>query len=93
MPALELALHEGEHASDACSLGARVVDGAGHRFLGGQIGADGLKAVDREGFQWMPAGYSLEVPEQAEAAWLNDNTPWWGAHGARPKPQRYPRQP
>ena len=37
----------------------------------------GWEAVDREGFQWMPAGYSLEVPEQAEAAWLNDNTPWW----------------
>ena len=37
----------------------------------------GWKAVDREGFQWMPTGYSLEVPEQAEAAWLNDNTPWW----------------
>ena len=37
----------------------------------------GWEAVDRDGFQWMPAGYSLEVPEQAEAAWLNDNTPWW----------------
>ena len=37
----------------------------------------GWKAVDREGFQWMPTGYSLEVPEQAEAVWLNDNTPWW----------------
>ena len=35
------------------------------------------EAVDRDGVQWMPAGYSLEVPEQAEAAWLNDNTPWW----------------
>ena len=37
----------------------------------------GWEAVDRDGVQWMPAGYSLEVPEQAEAAWLNDNTPWW----------------
>ena len=36
----------------------------------------GWEAVDRDGLQWMPAGYSLEVPEQAKAAWLNDNTPW-----------------
>ena len=37
----------------------------------------GWQAVDAEGVQWMPAGYSFEVPQQAEAAWLNDNTPWW----------------
>ena len=37
----------------------------------------GWEAVDAEGVQWMPTGYSFEVPQQAEAAWLNDNTPWW----------------
>ena len=37
----------------------------------------GWQAVDAEGVQWMPAGYSFEVPQQAEAGWLNDNTPWW----------------
>ena len=37
----------------------------------------GWEAVDAEGLQWMPIGYSFDVPEQAEAAWLNDNTPWW----------------
>ena len=33
--------------------------------------------VDADGLQWMPAGYSFDVPQQAEAAWLNDNTAWW----------------
>ena len=37
----------------------------------------GWEAVDHEGFQWMPAGYSFDVPSQAEAAWLADDTPWW----------------
>jgi len=37
----------------------------------------GWEAVDAEGLQWMPTGYSFDVPEQAEASWLNDNTPWW----------------
>ena len=37
----------------------------------------GWEAVDAEGLQWMPIGYSFDVPEQAEASWLNDNTPWW----------------
>jgi len=37
----------------------------------------GWEAVDAEGLQWMPTGYSVDVPEQAEASWLNDNTPWW----------------
>ncbi|MGB2393829.1 MAG: S8 family serine peptidase, partial [Poseidonia sp.] len=26
---------------------------------------------------WMPTGYGFDVPEQAEAAWLSDITPWW----------------
>ncbi|MED5567427.1 MAG: S8 family serine peptidase, partial [Candidatus Thermoplasmatota archaeon] len=30
-----------------------------------------------EGLQWRPVGYGFDVPQQAEAAWLNDNTPWW----------------
>ena len=37
----------------------------------------GWEAVDHEGFQWMPAGYSFDVPSQAEAAWVADDTPWW----------------
>ena len=37
----------------------------------------GWEAVDHEGFQWMPAGYSFDVPSQAEAAWMADDTPWW----------------
>ncbi len=37
----------------------------------------GWAAVDTEGFQWMPVGYGLDVPQQAEAAWVNDHTPWW----------------
>ena len=28
----------------------------------------GWQAVDAEGVQWMPAGYSFAVPQQAEAA-------------------------
>ena len=37
----------------------------------------GWEAVDAEGLQWMPTGYVFDVPEQAEAAWLSDITPWW----------------
>ena len=37
----------------------------------------GWEAVDAEGLQWMPTGYGFDVPEQAEAAWLSDTTPWW----------------
>ena len=37
----------------------------------------GWEAVDAEGLQWMPTGYGFDVPEQAEAAWLSDITPWW----------------
>ena len=37
----------------------------------------GWEAVDAEGLQWMPTGYGFDVPEQAEAAWLSDSTPWW----------------
>ena len=37
----------------------------------------GWEAVDAEGLQWMPAGYGFDVPEQAEATWLSDTTPWW----------------
>ena len=37
----------------------------------------GWEAVDAEGLQWMPTGYGVDVPEQAEAAWLSDITPWW----------------
>ena len=37
----------------------------------------GWEAVDAEGLQWMPSGYGFDVPDQAEPAWLNDNTPWW----------------
>ena len=37
----------------------------------------GWEAVDAEGLQWMPAGYGFDVPEQAEADWLSDTTPWW----------------
>ena len=33
--------------------------------------------MDAEGLQWMPSGYGFDVPDQAEPAWLNDNTPWW----------------
>ena len=35
------------------------------------------ETVDSEGLQWRPVGYGFDVPQQAEAAWLNDNTPWW----------------
>ena len=35
------------------------------------------RAVDAAGFQWIPHGYSEDVPFQADAAWLNDQTPWW----------------
>ncbi|MEC9211571.1 MAG: S8 family serine peptidase [Candidatus Thermoplasmatota archaeon] len=35
------------------------------------------ESVDSEGLQWRPVGYGFDVPQQAEAAWLNDNTPWW----------------
>ena len=35
------------------------------------------EAVDAEGLQWMPSDYGFDVPDQAEPAWLNDNTPWW----------------
>ena len=34
-------------------------------------------AVDESGFQWMPVDARTTVPEQAEAPWLNDETPWW----------------
>lgn len=34
-------------------------------------------AVDETGFQWMPLGASTTVPEQAAAAWVDDDTPWW----------------
>ena len=37
----------------------------------------GWEAVDAEGLQWMPSDYGFDVPDQAEPAWLNDNTPWW----------------
>ena len=37
----------------------------------------GWEFVDPEGLQWMPAGYGFDVPEQAEAPWLNDHTAWW----------------
>ena len=37
----------------------------------------GWETVDSEGLQWRPVGYGFDVPQQAEAAWLNDNTPWW----------------
>ena len=37
----------------------------------------GWEAVDPDGLQWMPTGYGFDVPEQAEAAWLSDTTPWW----------------
>ena len=37
----------------------------------------GWEAVDAEGLQWMPSGYGFDVPDQADPAWLNDNTPWW----------------
>ena len=37
----------------------------------------GWEAVDAEGLQWMPSDYGFGVPDQAEPAWLNDNTPWW----------------
>lgn len=37
----------------------------------------GWEAVDAEGLQWMPTGYGFDVPQQAEAAWLSDTTPWW----------------
>ena len=37
----------------------------------------GWEAVDADGLQWMPTGYGFDVPEQAEAAWLSDTTPWW----------------
>ena len=37
----------------------------------------GWEAVDAEGLQWMPSGYGFDVPDQAEPAWLSDNTPWW----------------
>ena len=37
----------------------------------------GWEAVDAEGLQWMPTGYGFDVPEQAEAVWLSDTTPWW----------------
>ena len=37
----------------------------------------GWEAVDAEGLQWMPTGYGFVVPQQAEAAWLSDTTPWW----------------
>ncbi|MEC8415872.1 MAG: hypothetical protein VXZ04_04400, partial [Candidatus Thermoplasmatota archaeon] len=35
------------------------------------------ETVDSEGLQWRPVGYGFDVPQQAEAAWHNDNTPWW----------------
>ncbi len=35
------------------------------------------ETVDEQGLQWTPSGYSLTVPQQAEAAWLSDDTPWW----------------
>jgi subtilisin family serine protease len=34
-------------------------------------------AVDESGFQWMPSGYSTEVPLQATPSWVDDPTPWW----------------
>ena len=34
-------------------------------------------AVDEQGFQWMPSGYTTEVPFQAMPTWVNDDTPWW----------------
>ena len=37
----------------------------------------GWEAVDADGLQWMPTGYGFDVPDQAEAAWLSDTTPWW----------------
>lgn len=37
----------------------------------------GWEAVDAEGLQWMPSGYGFDVPDQADPAWLSDNTPWW----------------
>ena len=35
------------------------------------------QAVDATGLQWMPRGYSEDVPFQADAVWLSDQTPWW----------------
>ena len=34
-------------------------------------------AVDEDGFQWMPVGYSTDVPLQATPEWVDDETPWW----------------
>ena len=34
-------------------------------------------AVDEQGFQWMPSGYTTEVPFQAMPTWVDDDTPWW----------------
>ncbi len=33
--------------------------------------------MDETGFQWMPEGATTNVPQQADAAWLGDTTPWW----------------
>ncbi len=38
-------------------------------------------AVDETGFQWMPLGASTTVPDQAAAAWVDDDTPWWERTG------------
>ncbi|DAC70957.1 MAG TPA: hypothetical protein D7I13_00045, partial [Candidatus Poseidoniales archaeon] len=35
------------------------------------------QAVDATGLQWMPRGFSEDVPFQADAVWLSDQTPWW----------------
>ena len=33
--------------------------------------------VDDSHFQWVPAGYSEHVPQQATGEWVGDETPWW----------------
>ena len=34
-------------------------------------------SLDEEGLQWMPGGYTLDIPEQTIGEWVGDDTPWW----------------
>ena len=34
-------------------------------------------AVDDQQIQWMPKSSTLQIPQQIEPQWVDDDSPWW----------------